>query len=365
MKDKRIYKQDSQGTTTYFFDNYQGIEHVIIEYDEEGNMKARYTLGPRTDEIISKHYRDKHGNWKKMYYHYDGLGNVRVLTDEKGRIKGRYEYSPFGYPLIQQGKLTRYNNYTYTGRELDIDSKLYFYRTRYYNSRIGRFTSVDKLIRERKSIYPGFQVLQNKIRFQYSLLPPYQYVKNNPVNLKDPEGLYSIYIDEKSCSCYCKGLSDKEFFSKLKRFTNTACNWFSQSHLWLLYLQNNNFKFTPENSWDRRNFNTVKNNFTQLLQIISKSEYTCVMGIHIKCEKYQFLCVGADAMAYAGLRPGYIGLCPLFCNPARGESEQQSTILHEILHHGGASDNRKLPINTYKLQDPLIPWMVEKYQETF
>jgi len=269
-----------------------------------------------------------------------------------------------GYPVIKKAK-RGYNNYTYTGREQDRDSRFYYYRTRYYNSRIGRFTSVDKLIRERKSIYPGFQVLQNKIRFQYSLLPPYQYVKNNPVNLKDPEGLYSIYIDEKSCSCYCKGLSDKEFFSRLKRFTNPDCNWFSQSHLWLLYLQNNNFKFTPENSWDRRNFNTVKNNFTQLLQIISKSEYTCVMGIHIKCEKYQFLCVGADAMAYAGLRPGYIGLCPLFCNPARGESEQQSTILHEILHHGGASDNRKLPINTYKLQDPLIPWMVEKYQETF
>ena len=179
-------------------------------------MKARYTLGPRTDEIISKYYRDRYGNWRKMYYHYDALGNVRVLTDEAGEVGGRYEYSPFGYPLMHRGKLTIYNNYTYTGRQWERMSKLYYYRTRYYDSQTGRFTSVDRLIREvekRKKEegmgYEGCEICGGYIRGgipeeikQEELIPeietpelpkrkyqqPYVYVENNPVNEIDPEG---------------------------------------------------------------------------------------------------------------------------------------------------------------------------------
>ena len=102
---------------------------------------------------------------------------------------------------------------TYTGREQDRDSRFYYYRTRYYNSRIGRFTSVDKLIREVErvkeeegmefGICGGYVKVREEMGIgEEELIPeierpelperkyqqPYVYVENNPVNEIDPEG---------------------------------------------------------------------------------------------------------------------------------------------------------------------------------
>ncbi len=109
----------------------------------------------------------------------------------------------------------RYNNYTCTGREQERDSRFYYYRTIYYDSQTGRFTSVDPILREIKnktktyflslsssvcsccgsvSSYPsevplGEEVIpQMKVPEPASFLHPYVYVENNPVNEIDPEG---------------------------------------------------------------------------------------------------------------------------------------------------------------------------------
>ncbi|MBU2540805.1 MAG: hypothetical protein KJ593_02785 [Candidatus Omnitrophica bacterium] len=37
------------------------------------------------------------------------------------------------------------NPYTYTGRELDPESGLYYYRARYYDASIGRFLQEDSI----------------------------------------------------------------------------------------------------------------------------------------------------------------------------------------------------------------------------
>ncbi len=123
------------------------------------------------------------GKTKTIYYHYDGLGSVVALTDKGGNVVKKYNYSPFG-TLVPQGVASPYltparerlhkhfppsrkNTITYTGREYDPDSGLYFYRARYYDSRVGRFTSKDPI----RSINP------------------YVYVGNNPINYTDPYGL--------------------------------------------------------------------------------------------------------------------------------------------------------------------------------
>jgi RHS repeat-associated protein len=58
----------------------------------------------------------------------------------------------------------------YTGRELDPETGMYYYRARYYDPEIGRFLGEDPL---------GFEAGVNF----------YTYVSNNPINFNDPMGM--------------------------------------------------------------------------------------------------------------------------------------------------------------------------------
>ena len=62
--------------------------------------------------------------------------------------------------------------FSYTGRELDTESGLYYYRARYYDSNTGRFLSEDPI---------GFNAGDQS---------HYRYVLNNQMNLVDPFGLF-------------------------------------------------------------------------------------------------------------------------------------------------------------------------------
>lgn len=69
------------------------------------------------------------------------------------------------------GDTTTGNQFTYTSRELDKETGLYFYRARYYDPMNGRFTSEDPI---------GFLGMDLNL---------FRYVTNNPTNLIDPKGL--------------------------------------------------------------------------------------------------------------------------------------------------------------------------------
>ena len=103
-----------------------------------------------------------------LYYHQDGLGTVTELTDINGAVAKAYAYDAYGNLLESPGTVEQ--PYTYTGREFDSESGLYYYRARYHISVLGRFVSEDPI---------GFRGGINL----------YAYVGNNPVNLIDPHGL--------------------------------------------------------------------------------------------------------------------------------------------------------------------------------
>ncbi|MBI4831589.1 MAG: hypothetical protein HY801_08555 [Candidatus Lindowbacteria bacterium] len=51
------------------------------------------------------------------------------MTDADGAVQRSYDYSAFGKIISESGSLT--NPFTYTAREHDSDSGLYYYRARY------------------------------------------------------------------------------------------------------------------------------------------------------------------------------------------------------------------------------------------
>lgn len=121
--------------------------------------------GPGIDEPLAIEQKGK-----VYFYHADGLGSIVSLTDHKAKVVQSYDYTAFGEMRHHGGKVKQ--PYTYTGREWDKETGLYFYRARYYDPYAGRFISKDP------------------IGFAGGDVNVYGYVWNNPLNWVDPLGLY-------------------------------------------------------------------------------------------------------------------------------------------------------------------------------
>ncbi|MDH4227148.1 MAG: RHS repeat protein [Deltaproteobacteria bacterium] len=149
----------SAEVTRYFYDG----EDILIEYDGSGNVGNRYTHGPGIDEPLAL-TTDK----GVYFYHADGLGSIVALTDKNQTVVQDYQYGFFGDLKDLKNRIKQ--PYTYTAREYDRETGLYFYRARYYDAEAGRFITKDPI---------GFRGGMNM----------YAYVAGNPVNYTDPWGL--------------------------------------------------------------------------------------------------------------------------------------------------------------------------------
>ncbi len=108
-------------------------------------------------------------NSQSYFLHADGLGSITHITDQNKTLVQSYSYDSFGHQTPTTGFR---NSITYTAREWDKETGLYYYRARYYDPLEGRFISKDP------------------IGFAGGDVNLFGYVQNNPVNRIDPLGLY-------------------------------------------------------------------------------------------------------------------------------------------------------------------------------
>ncbi len=149
------------GTATYFL---VSGDDEIAEYDGSGNLLRRYVPGPGVDQPIAM----VASSGTRSFFHQDKTGSVVAMADSTGAItEGPYTYDPFG-----NGAPTTGVPYKYTGRRLDPETGLYYYRARYYSPAIGRFLQTDPV---------GYK----------DDIDWYTYVGNDPTNRVDPTGLKS------------------------------------------------------------------------------------------------------------------------------------------------------------------------------
>ena len=174
---RRIQKDVDGTVTTYLYDE----EDILFEFAGDGpsaTLVARYAHGAGIDEaLVIQRDLDASGSFgagEAFNYHTDGLGSITGVTDELGAVAGETVYDSFGAVLVQTGTLD--SPYGFTGRELDPESGLNYYRARYYDSAVGRFDGEDPL-----GLVAGDENL-------------YRYVGNSPTNFLDPEGLQAVPV---------------------------------------------------------------------------------------------------------------------------------------------------------------------------
>ena len=160
---RRIEKNISGAITRYVYDG----PAILLEYTGTNTVVARYSHGDRIDQPLSMERRGE-----AYFYHADHLGSIRKLTDSSGVVANSYDYDSYGkLESIIEGVA---NPFTYTGRERDLESGLYFYRARYYDPETGRFISQDPI---------GFSGRDPNL---------FRYVRGNPANFIDPFGLFTF-----------------------------------------------------------------------------------------------------------------------------------------------------------------------------
>ncbi len=190
---RRIEKEVDSVVTQYIYDN----EDILLELDGSANIVARYTHGPGIDEPL---IMEKCG--QSFFYHANGLGSITELTDSVGSVVQSYLYSSFG-KVESELDPSFAQPYTFTSREFDAETGLYFYRARYYESFVGRFLQEDPL-------FAGKPIRRTNPASRHL----YVYVNNSPATLFDPLGLQAggrgdcSYYDDRCKQGECEGNPD-------------------------------------------------------------------------------------------------------------------------------------------------------------
>ena len=118
------------------------------------------------------------------YFRKNLQGDIIAIVDKDAKEVARYSYDAWGACTVVSGSnIIAYRNpFRYRGYYYDIENKLYYLNSRYYDPAVGRFINTDELT-------------VTCIADELNNINSYTYCKNNPISYKDPYGNIAIVDD--------------------------------------------------------------------------------------------------------------------------------------------------------------------------
>ena len=167
--DRRIAKSvdaDGDGVGEAVVERYvHDGDHIALTFDGEGNLIERFLHGLQVDQVLAQ----ENAGGEVLWALADNQGSVRMVLDNEGNVVNNITYDAFGNITVETNPDVNFR-FSYTGRELDPETRLYNYRTRQNDPLIGRFISEDT------------------IGFAGGDVNLYRYVGNSPLMYTDPDG---------------------------------------------------------------------------------------------------------------------------------------------------------------------------------
>jgi len=165
--------------TAFVYDSPKAMslsfDDIVLDFQITPNpsLIRRWLHSTRIDEPIAfEEYSAgiEAGSGSELLLFNDQRGSIVQVVDAVGSaLVGNYEYDSFGQRVQVVGSLAL--RYGFTGREIDLESNLYYYRARHYDPNVGSFVQADP------------------VEFAAGSLNIFGYVSANPYNRFDPSGL--------------------------------------------------------------------------------------------------------------------------------------------------------------------------------
>ena len=157
-------------------------------YDVNGNLVKESGKGV-------EYYYDGSGvigmkyNERVYFYRKDIFGNITEIIDSNGEIVVRYRYDGWGNHVVLNPDgsknesdtfIGNINPFRYRGYYYDVETGLYYLKTRYYDPEVGRFITIDDISYLAPDTINGLNL--------------YAYCGNNPILYVDYNGNFPVPI---------------------------------------------------------------------------------------------------------------------------------------------------------------------------
>jgi RHS repeat-associated protein len=180
---QRLVKRANESAQTAYFGEYLTVRDAVPTtkhiYAGDIHVASKFVPNDANEDCATCTDRAS-----VNYFHSDQLGSTTFVTDESQNLIAHEQYFPSGELWVDQTSDTSHTRqpYLFNGKELDVETGLYYFGARYYDPRIGLWTSPDPILSDymRGDTNRGVHLPQNLALYSYSW--------NNPVTIRDPNG---------------------------------------------------------------------------------------------------------------------------------------------------------------------------------
>ena len=178
---ERIASRIGGGGLHDLHNGYGDYPDMVIRHQESANSLFGNVM--ECLDADAMHEEDALGylyDWQELvaeeeecyWYHPDHLGSSSWITYSDGSAVQHLHYLPWGEEFVDQRSTSWNAMYTFSAKEKDTETGYSYFGSRYYNSDLSIWLSVDPMAAK----YPSTS--------------PYAYCRNNPIRLVDPNGMF-------------------------------------------------------------------------------------------------------------------------------------------------------------------------------